>query len=150
VVHGLTIPLGKLGFYIPRTLSLALSTEDDSNSPFHVPSQPSSETDHRGIPIPSGVYRIGRSIIRRNPSANASRNVSKNATPRRTSPLGKRDLEDGPGIGSEEPPPGDEAISMRALDGDAMATGRVVNPLGRSIRFPDETPQGVGIAEKDL
>jgi hypothetical protein len=73
-----------------------------------------------------------------------------NATPRRTSPLGKRDLEDGSGIGSEEPPHHDEAISMMALDGDAMATGRVVSPLGRSIRFPDETPQGVGVAEKEL
>ncbi|KAL9059692.1 MAG: hypothetical protein Q9162_000993 [Coniocarpon cinnabarinum] len=40
VVHGLTIPLGKLGFYLPRTVSRALSSEqpsdDDDPAPFHV------------------------------------------------------------------------------------------------------------------
>ena len=31
VVHGLSIPLGKLGYHMPRTISQALSTESDSD-----------------------------------------------------------------------------------------------------------------------
>lgn len=42
-VHGLTIPLGKLGFYLPRTVSRAISSERVSDSegsaPFRIPEQ---------------------------------------------------------------------------------------------------------------
>lgn len=33
VVHGLSVPLGKLGYHLPRTMSQALSTERDEDEP---------------------------------------------------------------------------------------------------------------------
>jgi len=109
--------------------------------------------------MPGGIYRIGRSIIRPNTSTSGSktgsRNVSKNATPRRASPIGKKDAEVAPGVGSEEPTPSDEALSLPILDGEVGSTGnagkdKVVGLLGRSIRFPDEQPHGVRSAEREL
>ncbi|OCL10108.1 hypothetical protein AOQ84DRAFT_252234, partial [Glonium stellatum] len=35
VIHGLSIPLGKLGFYLPRTISAAVSQQDEPE-PFHI------------------------------------------------------------------------------------------------------------------
>ena len=46
VVHGLSIPLGKLGFYIPRTLGTAMSTERISASQSRARSE--SREDFRG------------------------------------------------------------------------------------------------------
>jgi hypothetical protein len=85
VVHGLSIPLGKLGFYLPRTLSHALdSTSRDEPQPFRVSGSSSTLRgvlrDRRGrrsaSNAPSGattpterssepqLYRIGGTIIR--------------------------------------------------------------------------------------
>ncbi|KAL5117076.1 hypothetical protein ACEQ8H_005035 [Pleosporales sp. CAS-2024a] len=89
VVHGLSIPMAKLGFIIPRSLSNALSfarTDEDDPSPFHITGiDQDSEADARlrrrsGGPrstdsLPHRVVRIGRSII---PSSNhGSRNTSR-------------------------------------------------------------------------
>lgn len=153
-MHGLSIPLGHLGLYLPRTLSQALSTENNSNSTFHVQNpahtstshlrfRPSGEAGEPGIPVPNGVYRIGRSLIPRNRSADGSRTESRNISKhgsRRASPVGKRDVVNvAGGVSSDEPTPSDEAISMPPLDGQATTTGRVAGPTGRTIRFPDET-----------
>lgn len=162
-MHGLTIPLGKLGFHIPRTLIQALSKENDSNATFHVQNPAHTSTSHLrprlsseagqpSIPVPSGVYRIGRSIIRKATSTDASRagsrNVSKHGTPRLASPIGRKDLENAPGLSSHEPNSTDESILLPPLDGEATSTGRVVGPTGRSIRFPDEAVDRIGPAER--
>ncbi|QDS76932.1 hypothetical protein FKW77_004758 [Venturia effusa] len=163
VVHGLSIPLGTLGFYIPRTLSQALSSENNSNSTFHVQNpahtstsnlrfRPSNEAGQPGIPVPNGVYRIGRSLIPGKTSSDASktasRNMSKHETTRKSSPAGKNVVETAAGLGSEQPTPSDKAISLPPLDGEATATGRIAGPAGRSIRFPDETNDKIGPAER--
>ena len=83
VVHGLSIPLGKLGFFLPRTLSRAFSfsSQQNESGSFQVGDQvrtPPFETlrerirkhNHSGQSTPrsaSGqrqLYRIGGSVIR--------------------------------------------------------------------------------------
>ena len=61
VVHGLSIPLGKLGFYLPRTISIAIS-QDGVEPDFHVAESPTPALSGQTSRRP--VYRIGRSIIR--------------------------------------------------------------------------------------
>jgi hypothetical protein len=85
VVHGLSIPMAKLGLFIPRTLSQALSTTRDQDEPeaFHIP----ESSDDLGVRIrrrirsrdggdtfPQRVVRIGRSII---PSSHGSSSTSR-------------------------------------------------------------------------
>ncbi|KAK0616131.1 hypothetical protein DIS24_g11694, partial [Lasiodiplodia hormozganensis] len=90
VVHGLSIPLGKLGILIPRTLSNAVSTDRNSDepAPFHIRSfteqslpgilrnrhsntasgtttPRSAATGSTGANLlPRPLYRIGGSVIR--------------------------------------------------------------------------------------
>ena len=95
VVHGLSIPLGKLGFYIPRTISIAISQET-SEPAFHVPNSQTSSSANVAIPqtalgnAPNPVYRIGRSIIKprqtNTRSGPASRLTSKRTTPKSSRP----------------------------------------------------------------
>ncbi|KAF2730518.1 hypothetical protein EJ04DRAFT_38863 [Polyplosphaeria fusca] len=86
VIHGLSVPVGKLGFYLPRTISNALSTDRNSEepAPFHIgetafTSEPdvdqtlrrrpgTSDTNNGGTGGLSQVRPIGRSIIDRNNS----------------------------------------------------------------------------------
>ncbi len=79
-MHGLSIPLGKLGFFLPRTLSRAFSQPNDSGSlqigdqvrtpPLSVLRDRRRKHNHSGQSTPrsaSGhrpVYRIGGSVIR--------------------------------------------------------------------------------------
>ncbi|KIV87105.1 hypothetical protein PV11_02674 [Exophiala sideris] len=68
VVHGLSIPLGKLGYHFPRTISQALSSDRDDDEPdIHLRRhQPNNEVrrrkKNRGDHQPSpAVFKIGRS-----------------------------------------------------------------------------------------
>ncbi|KAI0156388.1 Sodium/hydrogen exchanger family-domain-containing protein [Xylariaceae sp. FL1272] len=78
VVHGLSIPLGKFGFYLPRTLSRTLTTPGSSDrAPFQVsqlvrlPRTTSRTETNTNTPDerpsisrgPGSVYKIGGSII---------------------------------------------------------------------------------------
>lgn len=70
VVHGLSIPLGKLGLYLPRTISTAVSSERALSRP---PSQaPSRTTDNDEPVMPHWVDReertLARSFRRRRPT----------------------------------------------------------------------------------
>lgn len=76
-VHGLSIPLGKLGFYLPRTISRARSGDSDEPAPFHVHEEagirrrihPEGERnstgqgDVAGVPVPRKLSRIGGTIM---------------------------------------------------------------------------------------
>ncbi|KAF2121258.1 Sodium/hydrogen exchanger family-domain-containing protein [Lophiotrema nucula] len=77
VIHGLSIPLGKLGVYLPRTISNALShsSEDpDSPAPFHISENAAeAESEIEGVlrrrPGTNNnsnrrVFRIGHPVIR--------------------------------------------------------------------------------------
>ncbi|KAL2002896.1 hypothetical protein VTN02DRAFT_5613 [Thermoascus thermophilus] len=86
VVHGLSIPLGKAGYHIPRTISSALSTSSALElDPIPIPgvstthstatqtqAPPNGRGRNRGgtREPPQAVFRIGRSVIRpRSPSS---------------------------------------------------------------------------------
>lgn len=94
VVHGLSIPLGKLSLYLPRTISHALSTEpEDEPEPFHI-RQPVGSDEHvvdsslhrrragaNGQAMP--MFRIGRAVAR---SVAKSATPAGNGTPRGSTP----------------------------------------------------------------
>jgi sodium/hydrogen antiporter len=73
IVHGLSVPLGKLGYHLPRQLSQAMSTSQENEErynfpPRHYPHLESSQNlrQRRNPPIerPVGaVFRIGGSTI---------------------------------------------------------------------------------------
>jgi len=83
-VHGLSIPLGKLGFYLPRTLSQAFeSTANDEPQAFRVQDRalvaagalrdrrrrqtPGTSGQSTPVTVPSSereVFRIGGTVIR--------------------------------------------------------------------------------------
>ncbi|KAI1397580.1 Sodium/hydrogen exchanger family-domain-containing protein [Hypoxylon fuscum] len=122
VVHGLSIPLGKFGFYLPRTISRTLSTP---NVPFEVGARVfprsrsrdltavNSPTESRSVSA-RPVFRIGGTIITEHQdSSNASGTVG----PRDNYDASSRSQEPGPGSTTPISSP---------------------NLPSRTIRFPDE------------
>lgn len=71
VVHGLSVPLGKLGYHLPQTLSQALSSEREDDSPsFHsgrnhnnsgIELRRRKNTGQKDRRPSAGVFRIGKS-----------------------------------------------------------------------------------------
>ncbi|KAF2640801.1 hypothetical protein P280DRAFT_498631 [Massarina eburnea CBS 473.64] len=85
IIHGLSIPMGKLGFWLPRNLSRMISSRrDDSPEPFHVANiEDETEDDGRGLrrrpgagglvdTLPQHVRRIGRTVIHRSRDSSQS------------------------------------------------------------------------------
>ncbi|OAL01592.1 hypothetical protein IQ06DRAFT_292454 [Phaeosphaeriaceae sp. SRC1lsM3a] len=137
VIHGLSIPMAKLGFLIPRTLSNVLSSaRSDEVEPqaFHV-SDVASEAEARlrrrtgGLrsadTLPQRVVRIGRAII---PSGHSSGSTSR-ATSQSRHPI--------PLSAAESTAQGDDVRDSRKRDA-ADAQARL--DASRTIRFPDEPP----------
>ncbi|KAI8300874.1 Na(+)/H(+) antiporter 2 [Colletotrichum sp. SAR11_59] len=140
VVHGLSIPLGKLGYYAPRTLSRGvsfMSSDGDEPRSFRIrgraafpfsrsrsmasigvaDAESGTPTDNEGGRT---VYRIGGSII---PRRMADGPTSGTSTPKR----------------ADDPPrPGTEAGDVRT-EGVADQPPPLELP-NRTIRFPDEAP----------
>lgn len=154
IVHGVSIPLGKLGFYIPRTFSQALSTENEANAGFH-PQTSAAPVQPSDISAPTNIHRIGRSLIKRNTSADASRNVSQRnsvyGTPSGMSPVGLQTPELKPAGTSS-----DEAVELPVLGLIGAASeqeldkDKVISLTRRSIRFPDEQPHKTTDVERDI
>jgi NhaP-type Na+/H+ or K+/H+ antiporter len=66
VVHGLSIPIGKMGYHLPRTMSQALSSEREDQavilsrqSPDHIAGDLRRRRNHDRQPS-TGVFQIGR------------------------------------------------------------------------------------------
>ena len=152
LVHGLSIPLGKLGLYLPRTLSTALSQENsDSNfqlgrSTENISLNTAPHVGPGGIPVPRKIWRIGRPV-RSGLQSNTSRGTSHGPTPRTASPTRatNEDLRS-PVNDTNNASGGNEGL---AKDGESQlppSQGEARSPLGlRSIRFPDE---GISLHER--
>lgn len=139
VVHGLSIPLGKLGFYLPRTISRGVMSSSSEGPSVVAPFTLGSRVSSFGIRRRSGaeppnelsaappsrpVYRIGGTVIPwkhedptgklpdRREELQASNNSSNSA------------VAVGLGSSSGYAPPGETAAPY----------------AGRTIRFPDEAP----------
>lgn len=126
--------MAKLGFFIPRTLSSALSTqrEDDPN-PFYVPGADEGYSinadqtlrqrlgrSRSGDTLPQRVVRIGRSII---PSGHASASTSRaTSTVRVPASSGA----------------GNASVDKLADRGVGENGPQVEREIQRTIRFPDE------------
>ncbi|KAF2432162.1 hypothetical protein EJ08DRAFT_648259 [Tothia fuscella] len=144
VVHGVSIPLGKLGLYLPRTLSQALSQDSDqdnnlalqtpSSSGFFRPANRHNEPGQYGITIPGAVYRVGRSVVKGN-SRNTSKRTSKAPSPRDSSPT-----ENGMRGETMER---SGSVNHEMHNKGMLGVVQPGNPVGRDIRFVDEVPRNV-------
>lgn len=137
IVHGLSIPLGKIGFFVPRTLSRAMSSRGEDPDPFYVPEgaeDATTDIEQRlrrrpgwsrtgGDSLPNRVVRIGRSIVR---SGGNSRSQS---TSNVQTPI---PLSAAPTLARNEGVSGDQSATASEAD---------IAP-NRTIRFPDEEPVG--------
>lgn len=122
VVHGLSIPLGKFGFYLPRTISRALTTEsNDEPAPFRISDREVSiagllrERRRRhngsGTPTPASASRV--SVV-------PERHIQR---------IGGTVIRDGQNSGGPQ-----ELSSIRNTDEDSAPNAAA----NRTIRFPDD------------
>jgi hypothetical protein len=128
VVHGLSIPLGKLGFFLPRTLSRAFTSQDNSeNNSFEVTDRPRTTL--------SGVLRERRKASRQSTPTSNSASTSSRPIYR----IGGKVIRDN---GTRTP---------TAMEAESRAPS---TPLaiahGRTIRFPDEDPTPLTLSEGDI
>jgi hypothetical protein len=141
VVHGLSIPLGKLGFYLPRTLSRSMVSSSGNDSPnlvlpFTLASRVSSFTARRRSSVDQGnevsamawsrdVYRIGGTVIPK----------------RQDDPNGT--LHD-----RREEVETDTNLSSNAARSGQVTPREVSTPQpgARTIRFPDEPPLAIPVS----
>ncbi|KAI9699268.1 MAG: hypothetical protein M1836_002878 [Candelina mexicana] len=93
IVHGLSVPLGKIGWHLPRTISRAISFQNASTDPkeppqFHIElqnaRQQQSASPHDIDNCPSrAMYRIGRTTISNGTSQQIDGGTSRVSTPTR-------------------------------------------------------------------
>lgn len=139
VVHGLSIPLGKLGFYLPRTFSQAFdSTGNDDPMPFRV--------RDRSIDRSTGVLR---ERIRQPGSRSRSGQSTPKLThmPSLTTGHSERPIYRIGGTVIKDPPQsrdGDGSLEVGVSGGDGENTTPPLATVNRTIRFPDETHQNSG------
>jgi hypothetical protein len=139
VVHGLSIPLGKLGFYLPRTLSrghLSDANSDAPTPPFSLgvrvsnfignrsrsrrnsqDTSPSTPNVGETTSVSRPVYRIGGTVIPKTPGSPVS-------PPR----LQTVDGQDPTASGSDP-----------ESQGPSAPASPPIGPINRTIRFPDES-----------
>ncbi|KAI1418149.1 Sodium/hydrogen exchanger family-domain-containing protein [Hypoxylon sp. FL1857] len=134
VVHGLSIPLGKFGFYLPRTISRTLSAPEDliafQTNGRVVPWSRSRDETAVNTPTDSRsmsarpVFRIGGTVIpERAPTAQPATMPLSNAS---EVAVGSREDSEVSPISPEEP--------------ESLGSVASPAPPGRIIRFPDEAP----------
>lgn len=133
MVHGLSIPLGKLGFFLPRTLSRAWTSSPGASSIDIAPIG--------GHPNPTGIAGVLRERRRRRASPTA---LSGASTPTQSTATSSRPIYriGGTVIRDREQESSSGDVPLReglrpAVAGDGTATPPQV-AYGRTIRFPDE------------
>jgi len=111
VVHGLSIPLGKIGFFLPRTISRAFTSQANSEVSFRVGEQVRTST--------SGVRRRNRDTSGTNSRATSARPIYR--------------------IGGTVIPTAATSATALPDQPSGLSTPPAV-VLDRTIRFPDENP----------
>ncbi|KAK8104673.1 sodium/hydrogen exchanger family protein [Apiospora kogelbergensis] len=131
VVHGLSIPMGKLGFYLPRTLSFTITS-------------PRDESEDHGLP--AGFRgRVSRVLPRVAIGSGSRLNTNAESTPMgsRSGSMHTASRTRGPPTQPNGQIPSEEGVSSY-VEGLERETGRPASPKlpNRTIRFPDddETP----------
>lgn len=139
VVHGLSIPAGKLGFYIPRVASRAVSSEPSDATPFRINARSTSrgrasrardKNASGDLASPKPLFRIGGSIISHPAAAH--------------SPIDKPSSEE-----DASPPLGTRAAPAQGESSDSRLP--TAAELRRVIKFPDDDevpPRDIEAAER--
>lgn len=90
VVHGLSVPMGKLGYHLPRTVSRALSSQENEDQPYQVarlrqfaqnPAQQIRQRRNKNTPPDNSPFSLGLPRNRR--QSNALENASPRDEPER-------------------------------------------------------------------
>ncbi|KAI1614788.1 CPA1 family monovalent cation:H+ antiporter [Exophiala viscosa] len=140
VVHGLSIPLGKLGYHFPRTISQALSSDREDDEPDihlrrHQPNSPlrRRKKNNRGDHQPSpAVFKIGRSSTTQSSGRNGV--VDDPAEPPRPIHFPV----DTPPVGTQTPV--EREVGERGQEIESSARDRPVTGDARSgLRWQDES-----------
>lgn len=130
-VHGLSVPLGKLGFAIPRTLSRARADASEPQLPFQRPGSSRSFV----VSSPRQVVRLGRPIVASGGSRASSRAHSnvRSPPPEKVTadaldePFMLQSTDEAPGTSPHDRP-----------DAPPRSTASEPNIRNRMIQFPDE------------
>ncbi|KAH7413303.1 Sodium/hydrogen exchanger family-domain-containing protein [Cadophora sp. MPI-SDFR-AT-0126] len=131
VVHGLSIPLGKLGFFLPRTLSRAFSQSNDEPGSFAI----------SNYSRPSSIAGVLRQRRKRTSGASTPNGPASATAPTPTRPvhrIGGRvipggDAENGSGSANSHP-----SVSGGSGERDGRPSTPPAVALERTIRFPDD------------
>ncbi|GAM83672.1 hypothetical protein ANO11243_016600 [Dothideomycetidae sp. 11243] len=141
IVHGISIPLGKLGFYLPRTISAAISSDRTSFAPGFSSSRASTQDRPD-----AGTIRVRRPTSdRRDPQQQRSEptnRVSASSSNNNIALTILHRLRDAVFSTSNAPPLENPAHS--AADGGVSNIGAPINarPLGRVVSRPDNETDG--------
>lgn len=119
VVHGLSIPIGKLGYHLPRTLSTAMvsnSVSQDRTSPQLQVGEEEQQLENDALPPRQGNRRRNNVRRSRSPSARPVYRIGGSVIPNETSeqqPTPSRGLE------LAQMPPGGGNLENGAISGGA-------------------------------
>lgn len=126
VVHGLSIPLGKLGFFLPRTLSRAFTSQTNSQTDLAIGARVYTSSGSHGA---LGVRRRGN--VATDSSGASGPQLGSGTASRPIYRVGGSVIRTGSGVGvgGSDTPEADSNLQMVPVDGPVE---------GRTIRFPDE------------
>lgn len=134
VTHGLSIPLGKLGYYLPRTISRSVTedpaaTGEGSRAPFHI----GSRVNSIGLRLPT-FTTVTASSSRRNSHDTRSPAQSRANSVRPIWRIGGTVIrEHSPNDDNE-----DDVGNGGGNAGAATPPTVAFDPTNRTIRFPDD------------
>ncbi|KAI1428494.1 Sodium/hydrogen exchanger family-domain-containing protein [Xylaria sp. FL1777] len=117
VVHGLSIPLGKLGFYLPRTISRSLIISDVLFPGVRVRNGTSGNASEARITPVGRAFKIGGSLI-----------VSPEPAQESQPPFPEDGLQREERVG----------VALPLTINESQAVPQPSVPPGRTVRFPDE------------
>ncbi|TDZ66025.1 Na(+)/H(+) antiporter 1 [Colletotrichum trifolii] len=152
VVHGLSIPLGKLGYYAPRTLSRGISfmsgDGEDSPRPFRIRGRVTLPFGRSRSLASGGGGQVYDSESGPQPDAGAARpvyNIGGSVIPRQAADAGQpgapvppqSQRPDKPGQRSDTEDGGAQTKALDQRGGPAPPPPELPS---RTIRFPDESP----------
>lgn len=146
VAHGLSIPLGKVGWYLPRTvsslgsrsMSRASSADGDASPAFHVNRGNASSIEVGSTQDrPHQIFRIGRAVIKNPRGKSKSGSQSRDGTPGTQTPK-ERTADNAKPLRNHPPPnpridEGDPTLDRRFVEEDSASGGDEVTPDGEEL-----------------
>lgn len=140
VTHGLSIPLGKLGFYLPQTISRSVTDDPTTGGASHAPFHIGSRVNSIGLRLPT--FTTAASSARPSRRNSQEGNVrsptqSRSNSVRPVWRIGGTVIRDRAGGGNGDGSGGDSsgAVTPPATTTTAAAA---FDPANRTIRFPDD------------